>query len=265
MDQQFQRSVARPLVRSAVVWDLPTRIFKWSLVLAVGLAFLFSSSHPRGALFIIHVACGYAVTLLLLFRFGWGFIGGPYARFRSFIYGWRGVRAYAADLLRLDPPRTVGHNPVGGWMIVTMLAVLSVIVITGLLAEGRTGGTGQFSALLPIDAVAIIGDLHAWLGFLIIWLAGVHVAGVLFESLLHRENLIRAMVDRAQVRERIVPRRSPGLAMARDSPLGRSRGSGCMAGFGHACAAPLTCTAADRCVCLSSKTNPSLRDFFALL
>ena len=194
MDQQFQRNVASPLVHSAVVWDLPTRIFKWSLVLAVGLAFLFSSSHPRGTLFIIHVACGYVVTLLLLFRFGWGFIGGPYARFRSFIYGWRGVRAYAADLLRLDPPRTVGHNPVGGWMIVTMLAVLSVIVITGLLAEGRTGGTGQFSALLPADAVAIIGDLHAWLGFLIIWLAGVHVAGVLFESLLHRENLIRAMV-----------------------------------------------------------------------
>jgi cytochrome b len=182
------------MARSVVVWDLPTRIFKWSLVLAVGLAFLFSSSHPRGALFVIHVACGYAVTLLLLFRLAWGFIGGPYARFRSFIYGWRCVRAYAEGLLRLNPPRTLGHNPVGGWMIVTMLATLSVIVVTGLLAEARTGGAGQFSALLSAGTIAVIGDIHAWLGFLIIWLAGAHVAGVLVESVLHRENLVRSMV-----------------------------------------------------------------------
>ena len=181
-------------MRAVVVWDLPTRIFKWSLVLAVGLGFLFSSSHPRGTLFVIHVAFGYAVTLLLLFRLVWGFVGGRYARFRSFIYGWRCVRAYAEGLLRLNPPRTLGHNPVGGWMIISMLLTLSVIVVTGLLAEGRTGGAGQFSGLLSTGAVAVVGDIHAWLGFFIIWLAGAHVAGVLIESVLHRENLIRSMV-----------------------------------------------------------------------
>lgn len=194
MDQQFQPTVDRPRMRTVVVWDLPTRIFKWSLVLMVGLAFLFSSSHPRGTLFAIHVACGYTVTLLLLFRFAWGFIGGPYARFRSFIHGWRGVRAYAEGLLRLNPPRTLGHNPVGGWMIAAMLATLSVLVVTGLLAEGKTGGVGRFSALPSTGAVAVIGDIHAWLGVFIIWLAGVHVAGVLVESVLHRENLVRSMV-----------------------------------------------------------------------
>ena len=181
-------------MRAVVVWDLPTRIFKWSLVLAVGLGFLFSSSHPRGTLFVIHVAFGYTVTLLLLFRLVWGFVGGRYARFRSFIYGWRCVRAYAEGLLRLNPPRTLGHNPVGGWMIISMLLTLSVIVVTGLLAEGRTGGAGQFSGLLSTGAVAVVGDIHAWLGFFIIWLAGAHVAGVLIESVLHRENLIRSMV-----------------------------------------------------------------------
>jgi cytochrome b len=182
------------LIRTIVVWDLPTRIFKWSLVLAVGLAFLFSSSHPRGSLFLFHVACGYTVTLLLLFRLVWGFIGGRYARFRSFVYGWRGVSRYAQGLLRLDPPRTVGHNPVGGLMIMTMLATLSVIVVTGLLAESKTGGAGRLSGLLSHGSVVILGDIHAWLGFFIIWLAGLHVAGVLFESLLHRENLVRSMV-----------------------------------------------------------------------
>jgi len=177
-----------------VVWDLPTRIFKWSLVLAVGLAFLFSSSHPHGSLFLFHVACGYVVTLLLLFRFVWGFIGGRYARFRSFVHGWRGVSAYARGLLHLNPPRTVGHNPVGGLVIMTMLATLSVLVVTGLLAESKTGGAGRLSGLLSHGSVAILGDIHAWLGLFIIWLAGLHVAGVLFESLLHRENLVRSML-----------------------------------------------------------------------
>ena len=72
MDQHFPPTVETPLRRPIVVWDLPTRIFKWSLVVAVGLAFLFSSSHPHGSLFLVHVACGYVVTLLLLFRLAWG-------------------------------------------------------------------------------------------------------------------------------------------------------------------------------------------------
>ena len=79
-------------------------------------------------------------------------------------------------------------------MIMTMLATLSVIVVTGLLAEGKTGGAGPLSALLPRSSVLVLGDIHAWLGFLIMWLAAVHVAGVLFESLLHRENLVRSML-----------------------------------------------------------------------
>ena len=183
-----------PWPRTIAVWDLPTRLFKWSLVLTVSLAFLFSSSHPRGSIFLVHVACGYVVTLLLLFRFVWGFVGGQQARFRSFVYGWRCVHAYSRRLLRFDPPRTLGHNPVGGWMIMTLLTTLSFIVLTGLLAESRTGGSGALSQLLSTGAIAVLGDIHAWLGLVIMWLAGLHVAGVLFESLLHRENLILTMI-----------------------------------------------------------------------
>ena len=79
-------------------------------------------------------------------------------------------------------------------MIVTMLATLSAIVLSGLLAEGKTGGAGPLSALLSVGTVAVLGDIHAWLGFLIIWLVGLHVTGVLFESLLPRENLILTMI-----------------------------------------------------------------------
>ncbi len=199
-----------------MVWDLPTQLFKWSLVVAVFVGFLFSSSHPHGSLFLIHVACGYTVTLLLLFRLAWGFIGGEHARFRSFVRGWSSVSAYGRGLLRLDPPRALGHNPVGGWMIMTMLAMLSTIVVTGLLAEGRTGGAGRLSGLLPVGLIPVVGDIHAWLGLLIIWLVGVHVAGVLFESLLHRENLVRTMITgRKQIAD-------PSCVDARQVPAWRA-------------------------------------------
>lgn len=186
--------VSEPRLQTISVWDLPTRLFKWSLVLTVSLAFLFSSGHPRGLIFLVHVACGYLVTLLLLFRLIWGFIGGQHARFRSFVHGWKAIRAYGQGLLHLDPPWTPGHNPVGGWMIVALLTTSSVIVLTGLLTEGRTGGRGPLSDVLSSSAITALGDIHAWLGFLIMWLAGSHVAGVLFESLLHRENLILTMI-----------------------------------------------------------------------
>ena len=199
--------------RTIAVWDLPTRLFKWSLVVFVSLAFLVSSSHPYGSLFLVHVACGYAVTLLLLFRLAWGFIGGEHARFRSFVHGWRSFRAYGQGLLSLKPPRIVGHNPVGGWMIMTLLITLFTIVLSGLLAEARTGGAGLLSALLPAEAVTLVGNIHAWLGFIIMWLAALHVAGVLFESLLHRENLVLTMITG---RKRVD---DPGCADARRTPI----------------------------------------------
>jgi len=184
----------RPQPRVIRVWDLPTRIFKWLLVLCVGTAFLASSMHPRGLLFAVHVGCGYAVALLLLFRLAWGIIGGERARFADFVRGWRGIRTHFLGLLRLDPEETVGHSALGGWMILALLATLALIVVSGLLTEGSTGGAGVLSRLLPASAIPALGWIHGTLGFTIIWLAGAHIAGVLVESALQRENLVLAMI-----------------------------------------------------------------------
>lgn len=200
---------SKPEPRAIFVWDAPTRIFKWLLVLSVGTAFLASSMHPRGLLFIVHIACGYAVALLLLFRIAWGVMGGERARFGDFVRGWRGVRAHALGLLRLDPEETAGHNAIGGWMILLLLATLAITVITGLLTEGSTLGAGVLSDALPAAWVGAVAWIHGTLGFAIMWLAGAHVAGVVAESLLHRENLVRAMITG---RKRV---RAPGLADAR--------------------------------------------------
>ncbi|MGH7067587.1 MAG: cytochrome b/b6 domain-containing protein [Acetobacteraceae bacterium] len=210
------RAPDRNVRRWILVWDLPTRLFKWLLVLSVAIAFLASSMHPRGLLFVTHIAAGYAVVLLLLFRLAWGFAGGSEARFSAFIRGPAAVREHAEALLRLQPEETSGHNPLGGWVILLMLATLGLIVVTGLLTEGVTGGAGVLSALLPSNLIGPIGWLHGTLGFAIIWLAGFHVAGVLVESLLLRENLIRAMITG---RKRV---RSPALTDARPTPSWRA-------------------------------------------
>ncbi|MFI4988293.1 MAG: cytochrome b/b6 domain-containing protein [Alphaproteobacteria bacterium] len=181
-------------MQSFRVWDLPTRVFHWALVAAILLAYLTSSGHPQGFLFALHLAGGYSVVLLLVFRFAWGFAGGEHARFAGFVRGWRAVRNHAQSLWHLSPERSIGHNAIGGWMIVLLLLTLLLIVLTGLLSQGVTGGAGPLSSILPASLVKSVGAAHKWLGSAILYLAGVHVAGVLFESLLGRENLARAMV-----------------------------------------------------------------------
>jgi cytochrome b len=181
-------------MRMIKVWDLPTRLFHWALLASLVLAYFTSAARPLGWLFALHLAGGYAVVLLLLFRLAWGIFGGEHARFASFLSGWAAVKRHAGDLLRLAPVRSLGHNAIGGWMIALMLATLLAIVLTGLLAQGTTGGAGPLSGVLPAALVRPVGSLHKLLGNAILVLAGLHVAGVLAESLLNRENLVRAMI-----------------------------------------------------------------------
>jgi cytochrome b len=183
------------MMRSIKVWDLPTRLFHWLLVLAVAVAYVVSSGRPAGTVFLIHVSCGYLVVLLLLFRFVWGFVGGQYARFAEFVRSPDDTAAYLRGLVFGKARRYLGHNPAAGIMIVLLLATLTLIVVSGLLAEGVTGGAGPLAGLLPLDVARTIGGLHKLFGNLILVLVGVHVLGVIVESLLHRENLAAAMVS----------------------------------------------------------------------
>jgi cytochrome b len=179
--------------RETPVWDLPTRVFHWTLVLLVGIN-LFLVEPSGGILTVIHLTAGYAVAGLLLFRLVWGFVGSPRSRFSDFVHSWAAVKAYAARLGRLSPPRSVGHNPVGGWMVVIMLAVLAALVTTGVFASGRHAA-GALATSVPVGFTAIAGEVHEVLGNLMIALVVVHVAGVAAEWLLTRENIVKAMIN----------------------------------------------------------------------
>src|SRR5689334_13371833 len=92
--------------RETPVWDLPTRIFHWTLVLLVSTN-LFLFGPTGGIATIIHMTAGYLILGLLLFRLAWGFLGSPRSRFADFVQPWGSVKAYLEGLLRFSPPRFV--------------------------------------------------------------------------------------------------------------------------------------------------------------
>lgn len=193
MADQTQSSTA-PLI---AVWDLPTRIFHWALAGVVIIAYFTGDDDiPE---IIIHTYLGYAVGALLMFRVVWGVVGNRYARFGDFIKPWPVTRDYARQLIRFSPPKYVGHNPLGGLMIVAMIVVLAVIVVTGMGAAIDEGVRIAFLDGLPGWMANAAEDLHEGAAELIMIMAGVHVAGVVVDSVLTRDNLIKAMITGAKI------------------------------------------------------------------
>jgi len=174
------------------VWDLPTRLFHWSLVVLVGCNLFLVG--PRGGWETeVHFISGFAIAGLLLFRLIWGFIGSPRSRFADFLKPWRTVKAYGVRLARFDPPHSIGHNPLGGWMIGAMLATLLGMVGTGLFAAGRRAA-GPFASLISSATAQEIGQIHRLIANLMIGLVILHLAGVIADWLLTRDNLIKSMI-----------------------------------------------------------------------
>lgn len=159
------------------VWDPLVRLFHWTLVAAMATAFIAEDSMN------IHETAGYVALGLIGFRLVWGVVGPRHARFSDFVTRPRTVVEYVRSLFTGHPKRYVGHNPAGGLMI--------VLLLIGVLVAGGTG------ALMVTDrfwGVEWIEEVHEGAANAVLGLVIVHVAGVVVSSLLHGENLIRAMV-----------------------------------------------------------------------
>lgn len=161
-----------------LVWDLPLRLFHWSLAAAFVGAFLTAESERYRD---VHVALGYTFFGLLAFRFLWGLIGTRYARFASFAFGPRAVLAYLRSLLTARPDHHLGHNPAGSWAIFALLGLGLATAATGYMTYEDVGGKWT-------------EELHEGAANALLALVVVHVAGVIVGSLLHRENLVAAML-----------------------------------------------------------------------
>lgn len=173
--------------RTLMVWDFPTRIFHWSFAAAVIIAFV--SSEADGAAFWIHVYSGTLLLGFIVFRAIWGIIGSRHAQFGDFVHGPQTVSDYAKRLMTFRPPYSVGHNPLGGWMVLALLGVVLVAVLTGMMTR-EDGYVGPLSHI----AGGLFGETHEGFGTFVMVLVGGHVLGVVVHMMISRENLIRSMV-----------------------------------------------------------------------
>lgn len=174
-----------------LIWDLPLRVFHWLLVLAVAGSWLTHRLGP-GA-FRWHQWCGYTTLVLIFFRIVWGFIGPRHARFGDFVRGPATVARYARALFRAQNPRSVGHNPLGGLMVLFFLLLLASQGIAGLFANDEILSAGPLYGYVDDETSDALSGVHSQLSD-VLWIAiGVHVIAVLLYWLVKRDNTIPAM------------------------------------------------------------------------
>jgi cytochrome b len=205
------------------VWDPFVRLFHWSLVATFAFAYLTGESESRW-----HEWLGYAVLALVAARGLWGLVGTRHARFSDFVRGPRALFDYAAEMLRGRPRRFLGHNPLGGAMVVALLVALAATGASGyairtesgalraaapavslpvLIATARADETATAPSMArgprldPIgdeneeerEGGEWLGETHEFFAHLTLILIALHLAGVALTSWQHRENLVRAM------------------------------------------------------------------------
>ena len=173
------------------VWDLPVRLFHWSL--AVLVAFSWWSGTRGGHWLPLHERSGYAIFTLLLFRVLWGIAGSDSARFTGFVRGPRIALTYLRSIAARHPPHYLGHNPLGGWMVLALLASLFVQGATGLFATDDVAFSGPLAHDVREHTRELVTALHKLNFDLLLGLVALHVVAVLAHTALRRDGLLAAM------------------------------------------------------------------------
>ncbi|MGB7317682.1 MAG: cytochrome b/b6 domain-containing protein [Planktotalea sp.] len=162
---------------TATVWDPLVRIFHWSLLAAFVAAYVSGDAWEK-----LHIKVGYVVIGLIAFRLVWGLIGSTHARFTDFVYRPSTIIAFLRDSVAFKAKRYLGHNPAGGAMVIALLVTLSAIGVSGYM--------------MTMDAfwgAEWVEDLHEAFVSASLILIALHIAGVLFASFEHKENLVKSM------------------------------------------------------------------------
>jgi cytochrome b len=175
------------------VWDLPTRLFHWALAFGVVAAIV--SAWLGGAAMTWHMRFGYAIFTLLAFRLAWGFLGGHWSRFGSFVAAPATTLRYLRHRSLPHEHHDVGHTPLGAWSVLALLAVLVAQVATGLVADDEIANNGPLFQYVGDATSAAASHWHRLYGqWTIIGLALLHVGAIAFWWLRRRENLVAPML-----------------------------------------------------------------------
>ncbi len=174
------------------VWDPFIRIFHWGLVLAFTVAYFTEED-----LLSIHTLAGYVILGLLALRLVWGFIGPRHARFSDFSYSLSTIRDFLKDTLNFRARRYLGHNPAGGAMAYLLIASLLLTSFTGLAIYAIAEQAGPLAGILTASnelVEEVLEGTHEFFANFTLFLVFIHIAGVIIESLIHRENLAMSMI-----------------------------------------------------------------------
>lgn len=176
------------------VWDIPVRLFHWTLVILIATSY--STAQAGGDWMKLHFWSGYAILTLLLFRIAWGFVGSTTARFSNFVKGPSAAFHHLAELAGGDRPRDVGHNPLGGAMVMVLIFGVLAQVAAGLFSADTDTGTitGPLAPLVADKWIERATAFHGfWINVLLV-LIGIHVLAAIVYLVWKRQNLIGAMI-----------------------------------------------------------------------
>lgn len=186
-----------PLI-SIRVWDLPTRIFHWTLVLLVSFAWISSEyfeelGDPRLQW---HRWNGFAILTIMIWRIQWGLWGPPSAQFKYFLKGPKAAFLYTADLICGKERHFLGHNPLGAYMIVSLLIVVIVISVLGLFSsEENDLAAGPLAYLINEKNQKLASKWHGLVfNRVLVLIVGIHITANSLYQIIKKEPLISAML-----------------------------------------------------------------------
>lgn len=185
-------------MQRTLIWDIPTRLFHWTLALSFAGAWLTSESDPWLG---VHVFLGYLMLGLVVFRVVWGLVGTHYARFASFWFSPKDAWVYLRQIMTGQAKRHVGHNPTGSVAIYGLLLLTVAVGLTGFFTLGTEEQQGAAAGWMSLVQGRTFKKLHEASAILMLLLVIGHIAGVVVESILHKENLARSMVTGTKLAE----------------------------------------------------------------
>lgn len=174
------------------IWDLPTRLFHWALVVCV--VGLVITGNIGGNAMLWHFRFGYAVMSLLLFRLVWGVLGGHWSRWSQLPLGPHALKAYFQG--KSPTTHVAGHNPIGSWSVLAFIAVLTLQVSTGLISDDEISNMGPLAALAPSEWVSWASSWHRhWGKLTLLALVAAHVLALVWYRWKKNQKLVAAMVN----------------------------------------------------------------------
>lgn len=192
------------------VWDLPTRLFHWGLVVCVVVSFV--TGQIGGNALVWHMRSGFTIFALLAFRLLWGLVGGRWSRFASFVVSPASVLRYLRRQSRPDDHHDVGHNPLGALSVLALITILAAQVGTGLFADDEIATTGPLNRFVSsATGLALTAWHKGWGKGLILALVSLHLAAILWYRFGRRVDLVRPMLTG----DKALP---PGVPASNDGP-----------------------------------------------